>query len=283
MKHQHAEKIINGNFHANSILEKVQHEIAKRHIQPGLAVIQVGNDPASTIYVRNKRQCSEHVGIKSFNIDLPSNISEDELITQISALNENDNVHGILVQLPLPKHLNTQYILDHITPTKDVDVLTSTNLGKIINNHPDRILPCTPKGILYLLNTTDSPIKGKHVVIIGASAIVGKPLAMELCELGATVTLCHEHTENIARHIAVADIVISAIGKPNIIQTDWLNPACIVIDIGINRLANGIVGDINFPSAVTRVRKITPVPGGVGPMTVAMLMQNTLLAYDHKL
>ena len=274
-------KIIDGKAIAESLLQRLTQEISARKIQPGLAVIQVGHDPASSIYVRNKRICCTRIGMHSFAVDLPEDITESALIQHIHTLNNKPEVHGILLQLPLPKHINTQTVCDQIHPHKDVDILTTTNLGKVLCAHPDRILPCTPKGIIHLLAHIDYTLKGKHVVIVGASAIIGKPLALELCHLGATVTLCHQYTKDLAHQVQQAELLVTAIGKTHIIETEWLRSDCVVMDIGINQVGNHITGDIDFPTAINRIQKITPVPGGVGPMTVAMLMENTLYAYDQ--
>lgn len=270
---------IDGKKIASSLLSELQQRIQSRHAKPGLAVIQVGTNPASTCYVEHKRQACQAIGIKSFAYDLAENTTENTLIDLIQTLNSNPAVHGIMVQLPLPKHLHTQRICNTIATHKDVDGLSSANLGKVVTDEPDRIIPCTPKGILWILEAIAFPMRGSHCTLIGASNIVGKPLALELTHRGATVTICHKDTPNLATAIATADCVISAIGKPGVIQTTWLKPSSTIIDIGIHKTSTGICGDIDYASAAQVVQHITPVPGGVGPVTVAMLMNNTVEAY----
>lgn len=249
--------------------------------QPGLAVILVGEDAASEIYVRNKRRACEEVGIQSFYYPLPTTTSEAELIKLIQQLNTDDKIDGILLQLPLPANIDSNKVLESILPTKDVDGFHPYNLGRLTQRRP-LLRPCTPLGVMMLLDSIQVPYKKKHAVIIGASNIVGRPMALELLLAGSTVTICHRFTENLADHVKQADILVSAAGKPGIIQGSWIKPGAIVVDVGINRLADGsIIGDVEFNAAAERAAWITPVPGGVGPMTVAMLLQNTLLAAEH--
>ncbi|OGT47309.1 MAG: bifunctional methylenetetrahydrofolate dehydrogenase/methenyltetrahydrofolate cyclohydrolase [Gammaproteobacteria bacterium RIFCSPHIGHO2_12_FULL_41_20] len=248
---------------------------------PGLAVILVGNDPASHIYVRNKRQACAEVGVISFYHVLPASISETELVTLIHMLNIDNSVDGVLLQLPLPSHLNTGTIIDSINPAKDVDGFHPYNLGRLAQRRP-ALRSCTPYGVMYLLDHIGQAYKGKHAVIVGASNIVGRPMSLELLLAGATVTICHRFTRNLAHYVQQADILVSAVGKPGLIKAEWIKPGATVIDIGINRLADGtLTGDIEFEKAKTRAAWITPVPGGVGPMTVAMLLKNTLIAAGY--
>lgn len=246
--------------------------------QPGLAVILVGEDPASTIYVRNKRQACEQIGIQSFYHHLPDTVTETELIDLINALNADNKVNGILLQLPLPAHIDAEKVLECIDPHKDVDGFHAYNLGRLAQRRP-LLRPCTPQGVMILLDHIKQQYKGKHAVIIGASNIVGRPMALELLIAGATVTVCHRFTQDLPSYVKQADILISAVGKPGLIKGDWVKKGSTVIDVGITRLADGtITGDIEFDIAKQRAAWITPVPGGVGPMTVAVLMRNTLVA-----
>lgn len=266
------------------ISEKVREKLASGHRQPGLAVILVGEDPASSIYVRNKREACEQVGIQSFYHSLPENIEAKQLIDLINKLNHDDQVDGILLQLPLPKHIHANKILEHIDPHKDVDGFHPYNFGRLAQRRP-LLRPCTPFGIMLLLDHIHQKYKGNHAVIVGASNIVGRPMALELLIAGSTVTVCHRFTHDLASFVKQADILISAVGKPGLIKSEWIKPGSTVIDVGITRLENGTLsGDIEFAGAKERAAWITPVPGGVGPMTVAVLLRNTLVAagyYDH--
>lgn len=275
-------ELIDGKRVAKQIREEVAADISRRKQQgfrqPGLAVILVGEDPASAIYVKNKHQACEEVGIKSFYHALPATVSEKELAALIDQLNHDPAVDGILLQLPLPKHINSDRILECIHPDKDVDGFHPYNLGRLAQRQPS-LRPCTPHGVMMLLDSISQVYKGKLAVIVGASNIVGRPLALELLIAGATVTVCHRFTKNIETFIEQADILISAVGKPNLIKGKWIKPGATVIDVGINRLPDGsIAGDVEFDVARERAAWITPVPGGVGPMTVAMLLKNTLTA-----
>lgn len=264
-----------------NIKQLVAEKIAAGLRQPGLAVILVGEDPASTVYVRNKRQACEEAGIFSVYHHLPITVSENELITLIETLNNDQKIDGILLQLPLPTHIDADKVLEYITPEKDVDGFHPYNLGRLAQRRP-LLSPCTPRGVMLLLNHIGQPYKGKEAVIVGASNIVGRPMALELLMTGATVTVCHSSTLDISRHIKQADILISAVGKPGLIKGEWIKDGATAIDIGITRLADGsLTGDIEFAAAKERAAWITPVPGGVGPMTVAVLLQNTLLAAGY--
>ena len=245
---------------------------------PGLAVMLVGNDPASSIYVHNKRLACQAVGITSSYYSFPTTVKENTVLAQIEQLNADPKIDGILLQLPLPTHLNTAKIVEHLSPEKDVDGLGAYQLGCLAKAYP-LLRPCTPYGILYLLQQIKQPIQGKHVVIVGASNIVGKPMAFELLMQGATVTICQQFSEPLSTYVAQAEILISAVGIPQLIKGAWIKPGATVIDVGITRLPDGsFTGDIEFSAARERARWITPVPGGVGPMTVAMLLRNTMIA-----
>lgn len=245
---------------------------------PGLAVVIVGENPASQIYVKRKREACEEVGFKSFDIDLSEHTSEATLLSKIEELNNNPEVNGILVQLPLPEHIDQYNILEAITPDKDVDGFHPYNIGLLAQRRP-RLRPCTPKGITTMLRRTIKTLSGLDAVVIGASNIVGRPMAMELLLAGCTVTTCHRFTTDIPSHCRRADIIVAAVGQPHMIKSDWIKPGAVVIDVGINRLDDGsITGDVDFDEAKKVAGFITPVPGGVGPMTVATLLENTLFA-----
>ena len=245
---------------------------------PGLAVIIVGNDPASQVYVRNKKRACEEVGFYSENYELPEDTTQEQLIALVEKLNEDENIHGILVQLPLPKHLNETEVLPKIKPEKDVDAFHPYNVGKImIGNHD--LLPCTPAGVMVLLERSGVEVKGRNCVVIGRSNIVGKPMAMLLLHAHGTVTVCHSRTQDLAEICRGADILVASIGKPEFVTGDMVKEGAVVVDVGINRLENGkLVGDVNFAEVEPKASYITPVPGGVGPMTITMLLKNTLTA-----
>ena len=249
---------------------------------PGLAVILVGDDPASAIYVNHKRKACEEVGILSRAYDLDSNTTTAELETLIATLNDDAAIDGILVQLPLPRHIDQTTVIEAIAVDKDVDGFHPYNVGRLCQRLPC-LRPCTPMGIMQLLQQTQIDLHGLHATIVGASNIVGRPLAMELLLAGATVTICHRFTKNLAQHVNAADIVVAATGKTGVIDCDWIKPQAIVIDVGIHRASDGHVhGDIDFAAAQEKASWITPVPGGVGPMTIASLLQNTLNVYEKK-
>jgi methylenetetrahydrofolate dehydrogenase (NADP+)/methenyltetrahydrofolate cyclohydrolase len=249
---------------------------AKGLRRPGLAVVLVGDNPASQVYVRNKRVACEECGIVSRSHDLPQSTTETELRTLIEQLNADDTVDGILVQVPLPDHIDERHIIEAIDPAKDVDGFHPFNVGRLMQRHP-LIRPCTPYGVVRLLEKSGISAKGKHCVVVGASNIVGRPMALELLLSGATVTVCHRFTQGLEQFVGMADILIVAVGKPGIVRGEWIKRGAVVVDVGINRLPEGkLVGDVEFEVARQRASFITPVPGGVGPMTVAMLMKNTL-------
>ncbi|MCO6523649.1 MAG: bifunctional methylenetetrahydrofolate dehydrogenase/methenyltetrahydrofolate cyclohydrolase FolD [Candidatus Schmidhempelia sp.] len=276
-------KIIDGKALAQQIRDQIKQRIEQRLIQglraPGLAVIQVGADPASEIYVRNKRRACEEVGFVSYAYDFAVATTE-QLIALINELNANCQVDGILVQLPLPANIDKTKVLEHIHPDKDVDGFHPYNIGRLCQRDP-KLRPCTPYGIVKMLGSTKIELSGLNAVVVGASNIVGRPMALELLLLGCTTTVTHSRTIDLAEHIARADIVVAAVGIPNFVKGEWIKPGAIVIDVGINRLPSGkVVGDVEFDSAVLRASWITPVPGGVGPMTVATLISNTLDACE---
>ena len=260
------------------LMAKIKHRQAEGLRAPCLAVILAGDDPASAIYVRNKREACREVGITSLYHPMPASVQEKQLVDLINALNEDEGVDGILLQLPLPDHINSDQMLELIVPHKDVDGFHPFNLGRLAQRRP-ALRPCTPYGVMKLLEHTGETFKNRHAVIIGASNIVGRPMALELLTAGATVTVCHRFTKDIAPHVRMADLLVSAVGKPSIIKGEWIRPGATVIDIGMNRLQDGtLAGDVEFDVAAGRAAWITPVPGGVGPMTVAMLLENTLTA-----
>ena len=275
-------QIIDGKATAESIrktvAERVQQRLDKGLRAPGLAVVLVGEDPASEVYVKHKRKDCKEVGIISQAFDLPASASQGELLSLIDDLNQDDTVDGILVQLPLPAQLQSDEILERISPDKDVDGFHPFNIGRLAQRMP-LLRPCTPAGIVTLLENTNEPIRGKHAVIVGSSNIVGRPMGLELLLKGCTVTTCHRFTTGLESHVRLGDIVVVAVGRPDIVKGEWIKKGAIVIDVGINRLENGkLVGDVEFEAASNNASYITPVPGGVGPMTRAKLLENTLQA-----
>jgi len=257
------------------VRESIEAHVGKGGRRPGLAVVLVGSDPASSIYVRAKRRDCERAGIRAQDFDLDAKTSQDELLALIDRLNESPDVDGILVQLPLPPHIDETAVTNRIYADKDVDGFHAFNVGKLALRQPG-LRPCTPRGVMALLHFYGIANRSMHAVVVGASNIVGRPMALELLLTGSTVTVSHRFTRNLEEHVRSAELLISAIGKPGIVQSEWIRPGSIVVDVGINRLPNGkIVGDIDFPSAAARAGWISPVPGGVGPMTRAMLMLNT--------
>lgn len=261
----------------NEIKEQTQNYISKHGRKPGLAVIIAGDNPASKTYVTNKIKACKEVGFNSYCVELPKNVSEETLAKKIIELNNNEDVDGILVQLPLPSHLNEKYILSLIADNKDVDGFSAYNMGLLALGRP-KVAACTPLGVIELLKSTGESIEGKHAVIIGRSNIVGKPMAMLLLMENATVTICHSKTKNLSEITKTADILIAAIGKPCFVKKDMVKEGAIVIDVGINRTEKGLQGDVDFNEVSKIASYITPVPGGVGPMTITMLLKNTLTA-----
>lgn len=248
---------------------------------PGLAVVLVGQDPASQVYVGSKRRACEEVGFVSKSYDLPTTTSESELLNLIDELNQDPEIDGILVQLPLPAGMDSTKILEHIDPEKDVDGFHPYNVGRLSQRIP-KLRSCTPKGIITLLDRYNIQVRGMHAVVVGASNIVGRPMTLELLLAGCTTTTCHRFTKDLESHIRQADLVVVAVGKPNFIPGEWIKEGAVVIDVGINRLDSGkLIGDVEYDVAKTKASYITPVPGGVGPMTVATLIENTLLACEQ--
>lgn len=275
-------RILDGRRIADEVLARVRTGVDARVAQgkaaPGLAVVLVGADPASSVYVKNKRRACKQVGFKSFDYDLPADTDETKLRALIDKLNADSEVHGILVQLPLPARIDANALIDRIDPRKDVDGFNAANMGRLALRRFG-LRPCTPKGVMTLLGHTDRPVRGRHAVVVGVSNHVGRPLVLELLIAGCTTTCCHKFTDDLAGYVGQGDIVIAAVGKPNLVKGEWIKPDAVVIDIGINRREDGtLVGDVEFDEAAKRASWITPVPGGVGPMTVATLMENTLEA-----
>lgn len=274
--------IIDGKSVSQSVKDRIKEEVtalkAEHGVVPGLAVIIVGDNPASRIYVNNKKKACEYVGFDSYEYALPEETTETELLELIKKLNNDEKIDGILCQLPLPKHIDENVIINNIAPNKDVDAFHPVNVGKIMIGDYS-FLPCTPAGVMELIASTGVDIKGKECVVVGRSNIVGKPMSMLLLHKSGTVTICHSKTKNLKAECKRADILVAAVGVPNLITGDMVKEGAVVIDVGMNRLENGkLCGDVEFESASKAAGYITPVPGGVGPMTIAMLMQNTLTA-----
>lgn len=273
-------EIINGKEIAENILNNIKKEVESYDVKPTLAVIIVGNDPASKVYVKNKIKKSEFLGFNSILKELPENTTKEELLDVIKNLNEDKNVNGILLQLPLPKGLDEKDFLDEISPIKDVDGFTTYNSGKLFKGEKPYAVACTPKGIIKLLETKNINLEGKLAVVIGRSNIVGKPIAALLLQKNATVIQAHSKTKNLPEILKLADVIISATGKGEFIKGDMVKEGAVIIDVGITRNKNGkLTGDVDFESVNKKVSYITPVPGGVGPMTIASLMENTLELY----
>ena len=274
-------KILSGKLVSARVKEEMKLEVKKlteAGTQPGLAVVIVGDDSASQVYVANKEKACADLGIYSEKYALPAETTEEELLALIDRLNQNENIHGILVQLPLPKHLNDKIIIDHILPEKDVDAFHPANVGKIMLGDFD-FVPCTPAGIMELIKESDVSVEGKECVVIGRSNIVGKPMSMLLLHQHGTVTICHSRTKDLKEVTRRADILVAAVGIPKFVKADMVKPGAVVIDVGMDRDENGkLCGDVDFAEVEPIAGAITPVPGGVGPMTIAMLMKNTLTA-----
>lgn len=278
---------IDGKAFSQVILEKIREEHnqlkEKYGKQAGLAVVIVGNNPASQVYVRNKMKACENVGFYSENIELDENISEEELLREIDKLNKNDRINGILVQLPLPSHINELKIIDSISPEKDVDGFHVANIGKMVIGDETGFLSCTPYGIMQLLEEYKIEIAGKDAVIIGRSNIVGKPMALMLIQKGATVQVCNSRTKDLRKKLNDADIIIVAAGVPKLLKKEDVKEGAVVIDVGINRVDGKICGDVDYEEVLEKASYITPVPGGVGPMTIASLIKNTFKSYKNSL
>lgn len=277
-------QIIDGKALSAQVRTQVRAQVEARRAAglppPGLAVILVGTNPASNVYVANKCQACLEAGFASFAHTLAADTSESALLALIDSLNQDPRVHGILVQLPLPVHFNTETVIERIHPDKDVDGFHPYNIGRLAVRLP-RLRPCTPLGIMKLLESTGQDLRGLNAVVVGASNIVGRPMALELLLAGCTTTICHRFTRDLATQVARADLLVVAVGKPGLVSGEWIKPGATVIDVGINRLADGrLTGDVDYASARERAAWITPVPGGVGPMTVAMLLYNTLVCAE---
>jgi methylenetetrahydrofolate dehydrogenase (NADP+)/methenyltetrahydrofolate cyclohydrolase len=275
-------RTLDGKAIADALILDIKRQVDERQAAglriPGLAVVLLGGDPASSIYVRNKRRACGVAGVLSISHDLPASTSQAELLALINQLNNDPTVDGILVQAPLPGHIDDETVVEAIRPDKDVDGFHPYNIGRLAVRLPT-LRSCTPYGVMRLLETTGEPLRGKHAVVVGASNHVGRPMALELLLAGCTVTVCHSATQDLAGHVARADIMVAAVGRPEMVQGAWIKEGAMVVDIGINRLDDGrLVGDVEFSVAKERAAWITPVPGGVGPMTVATLLQNTLEA-----
>jgi methylenetetrahydrofolate dehydrogenase (NADP+)/methenyltetrahydrofolate cyclohydrolase len=282
-----AAQIIDGKAIAADIRREVRAQsdllAAQGKRRPGLAVVLVGDDPASQVYVRNKRNACEECGFVSVSHDLPHSATQTELLSLIGRLNSDDAIDGILVQVPLPDHIDERIVIEAISPAKDVDGFHPYNVGRLALRNP-LMRPCTPYGVIRLLERCGIPAKGQHAVVVGASNLVGRPMALELLLAGATVTVCHRFTQDLRTHVERAELLVVAVGKPGLIPGEWVKPGAVVVDVGINRLPDGkLCGDVQFEAARARASWITPVPGGVGPMTVAILMKNTLESAQQRI
>ena len=275
--------IIDGKEIAKNLRSKIANEVSSFDRPPGLAVILVGEDPASAVYVRNKELACKQAGFFSDKIIKSENITEEQLLEEVERLNNNPHIDGILVQLPLPKHINANKVIEHISPLKDVDGFHSENIGKLMQNK-SHLRPCTPKGVMTMLESIDCKIEGMNCVVVGASNIVGRPMAMELLNARGTVTICNSRTKNLPEKVRQADIVVVGVGIPKMVKGEWIKEGAVVIDVGINRLEDGsLVGDVDYEAIKDIAGAITPVPGGVGPMTIATLLENTMIAYKQNL
>jgi methylenetetrahydrofolate dehydrogenase (NADP+)/methenyltetrahydrofolate cyclohydrolase len=278
-------QIIDGKAIAAQIKQQLKDKTAARVAAgkrvPGLAVVLLGDNPASQVYVGSKRRSCEEVGFKSESFDLPASTSETELLELIDQLNNNTEIDGILVQLPLPAHIDADKVIERIAPNKDVDGFHPYNIGRLAQRNP-QLRPCTPKGVITMLKQTGIDLKGQEAVVVGASNIVGRPMALELLLAGCTTTVCHRMTKDLESHVRRADVLVVAVGKPDFIPGGWIKPGAVIIDVGINRLESGkLTGDVEFDVAKEKAAWITPVPGGVGPMTVATLLENTFFAAEN--
>jgi methylenetetrahydrofolate dehydrogenase (NADP+)/methenyltetrahydrofolate cyclohydrolase len=270
-------RIIDGKAVAAQVRERVKAEVAEMDVKPGLATILVGDDPASHIYVRNKRNASAEVGIESFHHELDASVPETELADLITQLGRDDRVSGILLQLPVPGHIDSDAMIELIHPLKDVDGLTTVNAGRLVQGR-DGLVSCTPAGVIELLDSENVELRGAEAVVIGRSQLVGRPLASLLLARDATVTMCHSRTRDLAEVCRRADVLIAAVGRPGLVTAEMVREGAVVIDVGTNRTEDGLVGDVDFAAVAEKAAAITPVPGGVGPMTIAMLLANTVKA-----
>ncbi len=271
-------KIIDGKKIKKEILDELKEEVSKLKDKPNFVVIQVGNNEASNVYIKQKAKMAEYIGYGYTHMKLDEDITEKELLAKIDKLNKDKNIHGILVQMPLPNHIDTNTIQNAVLPEKDVDGLSDMNAGKLFHGK-DALFSCTPYGVMELLKRYKIKLEGAHAVVVGRSNLVGKPMATMLTNAGATVTLCHSKTKELAKQTKKADILVVTVGKPKLITADMVRKGTVVIDVGINRLADGLCGDVDYENVAKKCSYITPVPGGVGPMTVAMLGSNVLKAY----
>ncbi len=271
-------EILDGKKIKNEILDELCNEVKNMSEKPSLAVIQVGDNEASNIYIKQKEKMAQYVGYQFHHIRLEDNITEEELLNEIDKLNKDINIHGILVQMPLPSHINTNKVQNAVIPEKDVDGLSDMNAGMLFHGK-DALFSCTPYGVMELLKRYNINVEGKHAVVVGRSNLVGKPMSIMLTNAGATVTLCHSKTKDLAKYMRDADILVVTVGKPKFVTEDMVRPQTIVIDVGITRLESGLCGDVDYENVKDKCTYITPVPGGVGPMTVAMLGKNVLKAY----
>lgn len=272
-------KIIDGKKIKKEILDELKETVSKLKDKPNFVVVQVGNNEASNVYIKQKAKMAEHIGYGYKHLKLPEDITQTELLKEIDKLNNDKLTHGILVQMPIPKHLDEVTIENAVLPEKDVDGLTDLNAGRLFHGK-DALYSCTPYGVMELLKRYNIPVEGKHAVVVGRSNLVGKPMSMMLTNAGATVTLCHSKTKDLAKHTKKADILIVGVGKPRFITSDMVRHGTVIIDVGINRLEDGLCGDVDYDNVSKKASYITPVPGGVGPMTVAMLGKNILKAYE---
>ena len=279
-------KILDGKAIAAELRTEIKGQVEQRlsegKSRPGLAVVLVGENPASQVYVRNKKNACKEVGFNDISYDLPASTSQQELLKLIDELNARDDVHGILVQLPVPDHIDPETIIERIDPKKDVDGFHPYNVGRLATR-TTQLAPCTPHGVMTMLAKTGIELRGLNAVVVGASNIVGVPMSLELLNVRATVTICHSATKDLAQKVSEADLVVVGVGIPKMVKGEWIKPGAIVIDVGINRLDDGsLCGDVEYDSAKERASWITPVPGGVGPMTIATLLQNTLQAAEQQ-
>lgn len=270
--------ILDGKKIKAEILDELKDEVSKLTDKPNFVVIQVGDNPASNVYIKQKAKMAEYVGYGYKHLKLPEDVTETELLKEIDKLNKDNDVHGILVQMPIPEHINTNTIQNAVLPEKDVDGLSDVNAGKLFHGK-DALFSCTPYGVMEILKRYDISLEGRHAVIIGRSNLVGKPMSAMLTNAGATVTLCHSKTKDLAKYTKMAEILIVCVGKPKMITSDMISEGTVVIDVGINRMDDGLCGDVDYANVCEKCTYITPVPGGIGPMTVAMLGKNVLKAY----
>jgi methylenetetrahydrofolate dehydrogenase (NADP+)/methenyltetrahydrofolate cyclohydrolase len=279
------DKILDGRKVANKVEANLETEInglKEKGIEPGLTVILVGSDPASQVYVSYKEKACKRVGINSNIVDLPADVSQEDLLAEVEDLNQDNTVDGILVQLPLPDHIDEEKVIKAINPSKDVDGFHPVNVGQLVTQNQMDLAPCTPKGIMNVLNEYNIELEGQEAVVIGRSNIVGKPIANMLLANNATVTVCHSRTADLKSHCQRADIIVAAVGRKEFVTADMVKEGAVVIDVGINRTDDGLVGDVEFEAVRNKAAAITPVPGGVGPMTIATLLQNTITACQQR-